>query len=308
MKTIQLLFFLLVGLLLAGCSSRGVKRHSATKTAPLHEFALPVLPVAMGEEQQLDYLREHYWDRFRFADTLALREADTLQLLRRFGYYIALFADAPTHRAPIEELMRRASSSRPMLDLFSYLAEEVLHNPNSPLRNDELYIPVLEAQLAAPYYDEYERIIPEHDLRLARQNRLGEPANDFAYTLSDGRKGRLYGIEADYVLIFFNNPDCAMCKEIREAISASPLIMRKIADGSLKILALYPDEDLTAWHAYRNQIPARWINAYDAGCVLRETEAYALNAIPSLYLLDRQKRVLLKDGTEVAAVERELMR
>ena len=306
MRMIRLLIGIVLLTVLTACGGRSVK--PVEKAVPLHEFALPVPPAAMGEEQQLDYVREHYWDRFRFADTVALREADTMQLLRRFGYYIALFADAPTHRAPIEGLMRRAAASRPMLDLFSYLAEEVLHNPNSPLRNDELYIPVLEAQLAAPYYDEYERIVPAHDLQLARQNRLGERANDFAYTLADGSRGTLHAIEADHLLIFFNNPDCAMCKEIREAISASPLLTRKIEAGSLKILALYPDEELAAWHAYRSQIPARWINAYDAGCVLRQTEAYALDAIPSLYLLDREKRVVLKDVTEVSAVERAVMR
>lgn len=54
---------------------------------------------------------------------------------------------------------------------------------------------------------------------------------------------------------------------------------------------------------YREQIPASWINAYDDGCVLREKGLYDLSAIPSLYLLDAQKRVLVKDATDVALVE-----
>ena len=82
----------------------------------------------------------------------------------------------------------------------------ILHGPNSPLRNDEFYIPVLQSILASPYYDEYERIAPAYDLELASQNRLGRPANDFRYTLASGVTGSLYGLKAEYVLLFINNP------------------------------------------------------------------------------------------------------
>ena len=110
-------------------------------------------------------------------------------------------------------------------------------------------------------------------------------------------------LQAEYLLLFFNNPDCAMCKEIREAIDASELLSALIAEGRLKVLALYPDEDLQAWHNYRKQIPASWINAYDAEGQIRNEERYSLNAIPSLYLLDHQKRVIFKDSTDVGALE-----
>ena len=62
-----------------------------------------------------------------------------------------------------------------------------------------------------------------------------------------------------------------MCRDIREAITASPMLTEMIERGRLKVLALYPDEDLTEWRNYRSQIPATWINAYDAGCKIRKT-------------------------------------
>ena len=58
-----------------------------------------------------------------------------------------------------------------------------------------------------------------------------------------------------------------MCREIREAITSSPMLSEMIERGRLKVLALYPDEDLTEWRDYRDHIPASWINAYDKGCV-----------------------------------------
>jgi hypothetical protein len=137
----------------------------------------------------------------------------------------------------------------------------------------------------------------------AMQNRLGQPANDFRYTLASGASGTLYGLQAEYVLLFINNPGCAMCREIREAITSSPMLSEMIERGRLKVLALYPDEDLTEWRDYRDHIPASWINAYDAGARISKEELYDLKAIPSMYLLDRDKRVLAKDAFEVGYIE-----
>ena len=94
-----------------------------------------------------------------------------------------------------------------------------------------------------------------------------------------------------------------MCRDIREAITASPMLSVMIERGQLKVLALYPDEDLTEWRDYRDHIPASWINAYDKGCVIREKSLYDLGAIPAMYLLDSRKRVLVKDSTDVAQIE-----
>ena len=96
---------------------------------------------------------------------------------------------------------------------------------------------------------------------------------------------------------------CPMCKQLREQIGGSPMLSEMIERGRLKVVALYPDEDLAEWREYRGHIPPSWINGYDAGCVVREKSLYDLHAIPALYLLDRDKRVLVKDSTDVPYIE-----
>lgn len=297
------LVLILAAVGLAACGGRAPRRPAATTAETPAVFLPAIAPAALAPEERVEWLRWHYWDNFDFADTAFLARADTLQLFEAYARYVQLLFSAPTDGAPMDSLMRRAAVSRPMLDYFAMLADRVLGDPNSPLRNDEFYIPVLRAQLSSPWYDEYERLAPEYRLSLALQNRIGQPANDFRYTLASGATGTLYGLRAEYVLLFINNPGCPMCREIREAISASPMLTELIEHGRLRVLALYPDENLDEWRAYREQIPASWINAYDDGCVLREKGLYDLSAIPSLYLLDAQKRVLVKDATDVALVE-----
>lgn len=301
----RLLFtVLLLALLCCGTRCRESRRQAVEPSAvkPACVFLPAVPPGGMTAEQTRDYMRVHYWDKFDFADTLFIAETDTVEMLRAFAVWVGNYL-APDDPAPVEALMAQAGSSRPMLAYFAMLAEKVLFDPNSPLRSDELYIPVLEAQAASPLLDEWEKIAPLHDLRMARQNRLGERANDFRYTLADGSSRRLYDLVADYVLLFIYNPGCAMCQQLREAIVSSPMLNELTERGELKVLALYPDEDLGAWRAYRDRIPARWINAYDATQQLREKELYDLKAIPALYLLDRDKRVLVKDGTDPGQIE-----
>jgi thiol-disulfide isomerase/thioredoxin len=171
------------------------------------------------------------------------------------------------------------------------------------MRNDELYIPILEALVESPLYDEYDRIAPLYDLELARQNRIGNVANDIVYTLANGKTGRLHSIDSEYVILMFSNPGCPMCREIIEEITSSPLINEMMENDLVEVLAIYPDEDLAAWRDHVGDIPQSWINAYDAGMCITEARSYNLQAIPSLYLLDSEKRVIIKDGTSVAQIE-----
>lgn len=70
------------------------------------------------------------------------------------------------------------------------------------MRDESLYIYVLDAVLEAPFLDEVSKIRPAHLLELALKNRVGEPATDFTYTLVDGKKGTLYRTKADCLLLF----------------------------------------------------------------------------------------------------------
>lgn len=298
----RILCIALAASLLAACGGKGSRPAQPSARPASRTFRAATVPSTIPPEERAAYLHDHYWDGFDFRDTTLLAEVDTLAMVRALFVYVADFV-APDDRAAIDTLMRRASVSKPMTEYFAMLAERVLHDPNSPVRSDELYIPVLEALVESPWLDRWERIAPQHDLHMASQNRIGRPANDFRYTTADGATRRMYDIRAEYLLLFINNPGCNMCKTVRESISASPMLNELIERGKLKVLALFPDEDLSEWQAYRPQIPARWINAYDKGCVVRDRELYDLRAIPSLYLLDRDKRVMVKDAVDVGLVE-----
>lgn len=302
-KSIYTILILLVAVMSIGCGEGATKQKQSTKVKAARVFVPAIIPSSISDpEARRQYMCEHYWDKLNLADSTFFAEIDTVQMVEAFMAWVGNYM-SPNDGYYVEKFMVKAGQYPHSLRYFAMLAEQVLYDPNSPLRSDELYIPVLQAQVESEWLDKYEKLSPQYNLDLALQNRIGRPANDFRYTTSTGRTGSLYGIKAKYTLIFFNNPGCTMCKTIREDICSSQLLTELISSGQMKVLALYPDEQLDEWHAYKEHIPSNWINSYDKGTVIRNKNLYDLKAIPALYLLDSAKRVLIKDSTDVGYVE-----
>ena len=76
-----------------------------------------------------------------------------------------------------------------------------------------------------------------------------------------------------------------------------PSVAGLVESGRMQILAFYPDGDADVWESCRDILPVGWLNTCDGTeeLVVKE-KLYAIRAIPSLYLLDSEKRVILKDA------------
>jgi thiol-disulfide isomerase/thioredoxin len=178
----------------------------------------------------------------------------------------------------------------------SYL-ETPLGDPNSRFRNERLHIRLLEKKLSTAYYIAAEREAMEKRLDLIKQNPLGGKANNFAFYSPAGRPDSLYNIKRDYTLLFFFNPDCPACKEFKTALAGMPRIAQLEREQRLAIVAIYTDTDLSIWKKALPQLPRTWIHGRDQGDSIYKSHRYDLHAIPTAYLLDKDKTVLCKDCT-----------
>ena len=86
-------------------------------------------------------------------------------------------------------MMKQTEQDSAMFQYFSEMMEKYLYDPNSPLRNEEMYIAVLEYLTESSSLSDVEKIRPAHLLELALKNRIGTPATDFTYTLANGKTG-----------------------------------------------------------------------------------------------------------------------
>lgn len=278
------------------------EEHEASDDAKL-TLKLPYdnIKDIKSREEFNRYVAE-YWNDFRFDIGEEVERYSEEEITTAFAKYVMII---PRDKADslLRCLMHRAESSVEVLDLFSDIAHTVLYDPNSPARNDEYYIPILEVLAQSPLLDEYDRMIPRHTLKIVKQNRVGNKANNFRFKMANGSSGTLYDIKADYTILLFNNPGCEMCKMLIDDISTSEMLKSLGNRYNIVTLAIYPDEDIEAWHDYLPNMPKEWICGYDEGMVISNDNLYDLKAIPSLYLLDKNKNVLIKDGVDIRHVE-----
>lgn len=307
MKTYFNLFFLFL-VVCASCGNRNAadKQDTAIKADTIKKFTLPAIPTMLNTpELRADFLVRHYWDNVNFADTNYIHHPDITE--QAWVDYIDILKVVPdtTAKSAIKSLFRSTEKEKKVFLYFTEMADKYLYDPNSPMRNEEFYIPVLDVMLETGLLSDAEKIRPQERRRLAEQNRPGKQALDFSYTLASGRQGTLYGVKAQYTLLFFNNPGCHACAETIAALQQAYGINREMSAGRLKILAVYPDEERDEWERHLADFPKEWLNGYDKGTVISEKNLYDLKAIPTLYLLDKDKKVLLKDAT-VAQIEQYL--
>ncbi len=284
-RTTYLYAAAIAAVLLAAC---GGGRKAADAPA---RFRLPDVPSTLvAPEARAAYLSAHYWDLYDFADTaLVHNPAVTEQAFADYLQVLGVATPAEAARS-VEILMDKAfSADSAVFAHFAGLAEKYLYDPNSPMRDEELYIPVLQYIDASDRIGDLHKLRPRDQLSMALRNRPGDIAADFTYTTARGRKARMHEVKGEYTLLFFNNPDCEDCRRIKEILIQWPAVGRAVT-----VLAVYPDADLGAWR--KTEYPAEWINGYDEGETIRNQRLYDLKAIPCLYLLDRDKRVILKDA------------
>lgn len=99
-----------------------------------------------------------------------------------------------------------------------------------------------------------------------------------------------------HTLLFFYDPDCEICSDIKLAMKRSAHLQELVAKGEVKVLTVYSDKDVALWKERLPEMAKEWINAYDKEMKVTLEQRYDLTSIPSFYLLDKDKKVLLKDA------------
>ena len=271
-------------------------------------FVLPDVPAALtNPDARAAYLVMHYWDRFDFADEkLILRPEITEQA---FVDYINILTYVPLDKAKesLNYTLNKAETNGAMYAHFASLFDKYFYEPNSPFRNEEFYIPVLQEVTKSSFLSDADKSKYQFQLDMAMKNRVGQTAADFTYTLASGQSAKLHSVKSDYLVLMFSNPGCATCASVTEALTKSAALnhafsMNTSARTMLTILTVYPDADINGWKAHLSHLPTNWIHAYDKGMLITKQKLYDIKAIPTLYLLDKDKKVILKD-TSIEAIE-----
>lgn len=271
-------------------------------------FVLPSIPESITDtDKRANYLTMHYWDRFDFKNREMIQRPEITE--QAFVDYINILNYVSKEQADksLVYTLKKAEVDTVMYGYYGGLFEKYLYDPNSPFRNEEFYIPVLQELIKSPLLNDEEISSYRFQNEMVLKNRVGELSNNFEYTIEGGQTFSFHDLKSEYTLLMFSNPGCMTCKEVIKQLSNSKVLSDALALNSntrtmLTILTLFPDNDLEEWFAYLPQMPSNWIHGYDKNMQITYKKLYDIKAIPTLYLFDKDKKVILKD-TSIGAIE-----
>lgn len=167
-------------------------------------------------------------------------------------------------------------------------------SPASPYRDEARYIRFLDSLLVVDSLPDGLRRRALERRRIAKMNRTGLIAADFSYLSRDGSRSRLHDLKSPLTLLIFYDPECPHCNDILRRYAASKTMKRAITEMNLTVIAIYAEGKREVWDKTKNDLPDNWLVGYDLTGIL-DAEIYDLPAMPTPYLLDKDKRVILKD-------------
>lgn len=271
-------------------------------------FVLPEIPETIANaDDRAKYLVMHFWDRFDFADRELIQKPHITE--QAFVDYINILTYVPAKSVDesVVYTLKKAEADSSMYFHFTSLFEKYFYEPNSPFRNEDFYLPVLKQVVESKLLIPEVKSRYEFQLEMAGKNNVGQMANDFTYTLPSGQSSNLYSIKSEYVLLMFSNPECSTCMSVTRQLSQSVAIQSALSRNTqgrtmLTIMTLYPDSNVDEWRAHLDELPPNWLHTHDKGMEITYKRLYDIKAIPTLYLLNKDKKVILKD-TSVGAIE-----
>lgn len=172
-------------------------------------------------------------------------------------------------------------------------AQETIGNPESEQYDEEAFCQIMQKALDAGILEEADRMRAEYRLEVASKNRRGEIASDFRFLLrgADKKNMNLHGLATDKpILLLFYDPDCDHCLQTITSLKNSEI--PTYAD----IVAIYAEDDRERWSETADDLPEGWTVGF-AIDPIQDDETYVFLTSPVIYLLDSDKRVILKDTT-----------
>lgn len=172
------------------------------------------------------------------------------------------------------------------------LARNTLGNPLSDRHNELRYVELLKTIAECPLLTENDKLLPQLLLEEAQKNQVGSVAADIEYITPDDSVHHLSDSQAPAVLIYFNDPDCDACLKVKHRLDTCTMLRQMVAEKQLQIVGIYTIDNEELWR--NTPFPSYIINGWNKNQEIANSETYVLPTLPLLYLLDADKKVLIK--------------
>jgi thiol-disulfide isomerase/thioredoxin len=259
------------------------------------EVPMPPQEYYRDQIKLLTYLSEHHFDSFTWDDERLLNTPVLYQHFKDFAQQIFPL-DSKTTIPIVLKTLNESKKNRKLYYAFFDFIEHEFGSVKSLYRDELLYIAMLKDILSTTDLEETRQPRYEYELGLINKNHPGDQAIDFKILLSDGDTTSLYAIEAEILILYFQNPDCPTCKEFREKMKNMEVLYHAVNSGKVKVLTLYFEDKEDLWRNYLEKSAFKnWMHGWNYDLQISEKHLYDVRIIPTIMVLDKNKKIVEKD-------------
>jgi len=254
-----------------------------------------------------DYYKKNYWDGITFMDDRIIRTPFFLPKVEKYFREVL----SPVPDSIIKEsdyLLLRARTAPEMYKfLLNWLTDEYI-NPKY-MGQDAVFVHLFEkyhSKGVSSWLNEKQMTAISNRAYMLMSNLIGEQAADLEMVDSSGKSEPLYEVNALYTIVCFWDPTCGHCRE--EVPRLDSIYHAKWEREGVKIYGVLTDtKEQPKWMEFINKYNLQsWINVYQTDGQKRIEEdakrpsykqLYDVTQTPTLYLLDKDKRIIAKKLT-----------
>ncbi|MCF8219083.1 MAG: DUF5106 domain-containing protein [Bacteroidales bacterium] len=245
------------------------------------------------QEWQYNYFTEHYFDNLDLSDESMLH---TPVLHQRVSNYInkVIIQDPDTIIKAADRLMKMAEGSK---EIKKYLTWYITYNAEQSniMGMDEVFVHMVDQYFGkekTPWVSKKVLSNLRDRADILRNLLIGKQAPNMLLQDTAGKNIPLHSIDAKYLAIYFWEPGCGHCERETPKLRK---IYHEMKDEGFKVYSVCIDRNNPEkWKNYIRENDLDWINVYDGNKWTNFRKLYDLMATPTIYLLDKDKKILAK--------------
>lgn len=277
----------------------------------------PVLPPPLKDPKTkadsikaYHFFKEHYWDGVNFWDERLARTPSSLFEAKLDKYFEQLVSPHPDSVIKELDWMLGYASINEEMTKFLLLKFVNRYLNQKYMWEDAVFVHLFEKYFANKTYpwltDAGKKTITDRAYSLMA-NITGTAAADIELPDTAGTHRTLYTVKAPYTVVCFWDPLCGHCKEIVPKLDS--MYKNKWKAKGLQIFAVGKETDgkKEDWLKFIHEHSLQdWVNVYyskedeklrvNSG-VAGYSQLYDVQSFPTLYLLDKDKRIIAKKLT-----------
>lgn len=256
---------------------------------------IPEAQQMPNKDAFLQYYTKHIFDHYNFQDTRMLTHPMLYEKLKDwcgFAFEMKISDGART----VSKLLTKAKVNDTTYNAFFDYLERDFGFFKSDHWTEDIYLEMLRNALDYNKLENSRRVRYETLYALHNKNLAGQQVPNFNILWPDNSTSTLYDIESDYLILFFQNPDCPTCTEMRRIFAANDTLNQAIDNGKIKVLTIYFNEDENLWRNYvKTKANPRYLHGWEFEHKIVDEDLFYTPYIPFLFLLDKDKKVIKKE-------------